>query len=139
LPQGIRKVLKKKNYNLSNIVDNWGRVVGRDISNVSYPCSIKTFGKKNGGTLILNVIHGNELNIEYKKQEILEKINSFFGFSYIEEIKLKVVHEKRETSSNYGVSKLKKEKYNKNLENIKNQELKKSLNKLIEAYNSKNE
>ena len=29
------------------------------------------------GTLILNVVHGKELEIEYEKNEIIDKINSF--------------------------------------------------------------
>ena len=139
IPKTLKKYLRKGGYNYSNVVDNWAKIVNKKVSDASYPISIKMGKEMKNGTLILNVIHGNELNIEYKKQEILEKINSFFGFNYIEEIKLKVVHEKREVSSNYRVSKLQKEKYNKKLENIKNKDLKKSLNKLIEAYNNKNE
>tara|TARA_A100000164_G_C21843239_1_gene741170 strand:- start:163 stop:654 length:492 start_codon:yes stop_codon:yes gene_type:complete len=139
LPQGIKKVLKKKNYNLANIVDNWSKIIDREIADVSYPNNVKTFDKKGGASLILNVIHGNQLNIEYKKQEILEKVNAFFGFNYIEKIKLKVVHEKKINKIDDNVLKKRKEKYNANLENIKNQNLKKSLNKLIDAYNNKNE
>ena len=139
LPQGNKKVLKKKNYNLANIVDNWSKIIDREIADVSYPNNVKTFDKKGGASLILNVIHGNQLNIEYKKQEILEKVNAFFGFNYIEKIKLKVVHEKKINKIDDNVLKKRKEKYNANLENIKNQNLKKSLNKLIDAYNNKNE
>ena len=49
----------------------------------------------NNGTLVINVIHGNELDVEYKKKEIIEKINSFFGSRLINEIKLKIVQEKK--------------------------------------------
>ena len=49
----------------------------------------------NNGTLVLNVIHGNELTVEYSKQEIIDKINSFFGFKCIKEVKLKIVQEKK--------------------------------------------
>ena len=91
----------------------------------------------NNGTLVLNVIHGNELAIEYGKQEIIEKINSFFGFKCINEIKLKVVQEKKKSEKKLLMNKIKKN-YTSKLKNIDNSSLKTSLNKLIEAYNAKN-
>ena len=87
IPKGLKKLLKKGSYNFSNIVDNWNKMIGKDISSVCYPNTIKIGKEMNNGTLILNVIHGNELTVEYGKQEIIDKINSFFGFKLIKEIK----------------------------------------------------
>ena len=138
IPQGLKKLLKKGSYNFSNIVHNWTNMIGKDISNICYPSTIKMGKEMNNGILILNVIHGNELAVEYGKQEIMDKINSFFGFKCIKEVKLRVVQEKRvsklvssfnENGLNYS---------NKKLENINNEGLKKNLSKLIEAYNAKN-
>ena len=97
MPHGLKKILKKGGYNFSSIVDNWTKMVGKDISNSCYPNTVKMTRDMNNGTLILNVVHGNELDIEYKKQEIIDKINSFFGFNCIKEIKLKIVQKKRTT------------------------------------------
>ena len=91
----------------------------------------------NNGILILNVIHGNELTVEYNKQEIIDKINSFFGFNCIKEVRLKVVQEKRKIKKKLPLNETKLN-YSNKLENIKNKELKKTLTKLIEAYNAKN-
>ena len=137
LPQGLKKLLRKGSYNFSNIVDNWTKVVGKDLSRTCYPSTVKMGKEMNNGTLILNVIHGNELTVEYGKREIMDKINSFFGFKCIKEVKLKVVQEKRKLEQ---ISPLNETKlnYNNKLENINNVELKKTLNKLIEAYNAKN-
>ena len=44
-------------------------------------------------TLILNVIHGKELEIEYEKKEIIDKINSFFGYNCIKQVSLKIVQD----------------------------------------------
>ena len=136
LPQGLKKLLKKGSYNFSNIVDNWVKMVGKDISNACYPSTIKMSKEMNNGILILNVIHGNELTVEYGKQEIIDKINSFFGFKCIKEVKLKVVQEKIILKQNSTMDEDKR-KYNNKLENVNNEGLKKSLNKLIEAYNAK--
>tara|TARA_B110000259_G_scaffold127453_1_gene144067 strand:+ start:282 stop:767 length:486 start_codon:yes stop_codon:yes gene_type:complete len=137
LPHGLKKLLKKGSYNFSNIVDNWGKMIGKNLSNACYPSTVKMGKEMNNGTLILNVIHGNELTVEYQKQEIIDKINSFFGFKCIKEIKLKVVQEKK-MSKQVSSSNKDKLNYSNKLENINNEGLKKTLNKLIEAYNAKN-
>tara|TARA_B110000914_G_C15342696_1_gene390014 strand:- start:196 stop:681 length:486 start_codon:yes stop_codon:yes gene_type:complete len=137
LPKGLKKLLRKGSYNFSNIIDNWSKMLGKDLSNACYPSTIKMSKEMNNGTLVLNVIHGNELTVEYGKQEIIDKINSFFGFRCIKEVKLKVVQEKKmqKKISSLNQSKL---NYSNKLENINNEGLKKTLNKLIEAYNAKN-
>ncbi len=137
LPRGLKKLLKKGSYNFSNIVDNWSKMVGVDLSNVCYPTTVKMGKEMSNGTLVLNVIHGNELIVEYSRQKIIDKINSFFGFKCIKEVKLKIVQEKKIIQKNLPLN-LKKFDYNNNLESVKNNELKKTLNKLIEAYNAKN-
>ena len=133
LPHGLKKILKKGGYNFSNIVDNWTKMVGRDISSSCYPNTIKMTKDMNNGTLILNVIHGNEINVEYKKQEIIDKINSFFGFKCIKEIKLRIV-QKKISQKTKKFSDQTFSKYNEKLKGIQNQDLKKSLNRLIKAY-----
>ena len=137
LPRGLKKLLKKGSYNFSNIVDNWSKIIGVDLSNTCYPSTVKMGKEMSNGTLILNVIHGNELIVEYSKQKIIDKINSFFGFKCIKEVKLKIVQEKKLIKKNLPLNP-NKLNYNNNLENVKNNGLKKTLNKLIEAYNAKN-
>jgi hypothetical protein len=136
IPQGLKKLLKKGSYNFSNIIDNWSKMVGKDISNACYPNTVKMSKEMKNGTLILNVIHGNELTIEYGKQEIIDKINSFFGFRCIKEVKLRIVQEKniKQTILKDETKKIYKNK----LDNVNNENLKNSLNKLIKAYNAKN-
>ena len=137
LPHGLKRLLRKGSYNFSNIVDNWAKMVGKDLSGACYPSTIKMGKEMNNGTLILNVIHGNELTVEYGKQEIMDKINSFFGFKCIKEVKLKVVQEKKVSKQISPLNEAKLD-YNNKLENINNKGLKETLTKLIEAYNAKN-
>tara|TARA_X000000368_G_scaffold416860_1_gene411763 strand:- start:2085 stop:2579 length:495 start_codon:yes stop_codon:yes gene_type:complete len=139
LPHGLKKILRKGGYSFSSIVDNWSKVVGQNISSNCYPSSIKMGKEMNNGTLVINVIHGNELDVEYKKKEIIEKINSFFGSRLINEIKLKIVQEKK-ISIKKKLNKINKERIilNEKLGKVKNENLKKSLNKLIKAHNDKN-
>ena len=119
LPRGLKKLLKKGSYNFSNIVDNWSKMIGVDLSNTCYPSTVKMGKEMSNGTLVLNVIHGNELIVEYSKQKIIDKINSFFGFKCIKEVKLKIVQEKKLIKKNLPLNP-NKLNYNNNLENVKN-------------------
>ena len=52
-------------------------------------------GKRNERwNLVLNVIHGKEMEVEYEKKEIMDKINSFFGYNCISHVTLKIVQDK---------------------------------------------
>ena len=138
LPHGLKKIIKKSGYNLSNVVDNWSKIVGKNISNSCYPNSIKIGKELSNGILVINVIHGKELDIEYGKKEIIDRINSFYGYNYVKEIKLKIVHEKSQLENKIKKTNLNTIQTNLKLKNVKNEKLKQSLNKLIKAYNSKN-
>lgn len=136
IPKELKKILKKNGYNFSSIVDNWTKMVGKDISDICYPIRLRVGKESNNGSLVLNVIHGNELNVEYSKQGIIEKINIFFGYKCIKEIKLKVVHEEKIIKKkNTKINSM----YSNKLATIENNQLKNSLSKLIQAYNSKND
>ena len=107
------------------------------MSKICYPVKIRVGKDPGNSTLVLNVIHGNELTVEYSKQEIIEKINSFFGYKSIGDVKLKITQEE--------VNMAKKIKNNdentsnsfENVNEIKNSNLKNSLRKLIKAFNDK--
>ena len=91
IPKTLKKHLKKGGYNFSNIVDNWTKMVSKKISDACYPITIKMGKEMRNGTLVLNVLHGKELEIEYEKNEIMDKINSFFGYNCISQVTLKIM------------------------------------------------
>ena len=76
IPKTLRKHLKKGGYNFSNIVDNWTKIVSEKISDACYPITVKMGKEMKDGVLVLNVIHGREMEIEYKKNEIMDRIIS---------------------------------------------------------------
>ena len=138
IPKTLKKYLKKSGYNYSNIVDNWTKMVSKKISDACYPITVKMGKEMKDGTLVLNVLHGKELEIEYSKKEIIEKINSFFGYSCINKIILKIVTEKVKNRKNEFPRIKNLSKINQKIEEINNDELKSSLNNLLKAYNEKN-
>tara|TARA_B100000886_G_scaffold208354_1_gene144152 strand:- start:4006 stop:4491 length:486 start_codon:yes stop_codon:yes gene_type:complete len=137
IPKTLKKHLKKGGYNYSNIVDNWTRIVSAEISNACYPINVKIGKEMKDGTLVLNVTHGKEVNIEYSKNEILDKINSFFGYKCISSIKLKIVKEKINSKKKF-LPKIKNlTKIEEKLSKVNNNDLKSSLNNFLKAYNEK--
>ena len=138
IPKTLKKHLKKGGYNYSNIVDNWTKMVSKKISNACYPITVKMGKEMREGTLVLNVIHGKEMEVEYEKKEIIDKINSFFGYNCISRIKLKIIQNTIKSRNNVfpkikNLTKI-KEKMNK----INNNELKVSLNNFLKAFNERN-
>ena len=139
IPKTLKKHLRKGGYNYSNIVDSWTKIVSKKISDVCYPIAVKMGKQMRDGTIVLNVIHGKEVEVEYEKNEIMDKINSFFGYNCISHITLKIVQDK--VNSNKKVfPKIEnllqiEEKMNK----VSNKELKSSLNNFLKAFNERNE
>ena len=138
IPKTLKKYLKKGGYNYSSIVDNWTKMVSKKISDSCYPITVKMSKEMKDGTLVLNVLHGKELEIEYAKKEIIDKINSFFGYNCINQIILKTVQEKIKTRKNKFPKIKNLSKINQNIEKVNNDDLKSSLNNLLKAYNEKN-
>ena len=137
IPKTLKKYLKKGGYNYSSIVDNWTKMVSKKISDSCYPITVKMSKEMKDGTLVLNVLHGKELEVEYAKKEIIDKINSFFGYNCINQIILKTVQEKIKTRKNKFPKIKDLSKINQNIEKVNNDELKISLNNLLKAYNEK--
>ena len=135
LPRGLKGILKKNGYNYSEIISKWTILVGKNISNWAYPKSIKIKKGNSNGTLILAVNRGDEINVEYSKKDIIQKINSYFGYKLIDEIKLKTI------SSEYINPKIKeiKNKFNKNfqkkIDQIENKNIRESLSELLKEAN----
>lgn len=139
LPKTLKKHLKKGGYNYSNIVDNWTKMVSRKISDACFPITVKMGKEMRDGTLVLNVLHGKEMEIEYEKQEIKDKINSFFGYNCISKVTLKIVQEKIKVNQNQFTKIKNFSKIHEKMDKVNNTQLKSSLNNFLKAYNEKNE
>ena len=139
IPKTLKKHLKKGGYNYSNIVDNWTKMVSKKISDVCYPITVKIGKQMKDGTLVLNVVNGKELEIEYEKREIIDKINSFFGYNCINKITLKIVQEKIVQNKIQFPAIKNFSKINEKMNKVNNTQLKSSLNNFLKAYNERNE
>ena len=137
IPKTLKKHLRKGGYNYSNIVDNWTKMISKEISDACYPLTVKMGKEMKNGTLVLNVIHGKELDVEYKKNEIKDKINCFFGYNCIKQVTLKVISNKITHKKVLPKIKDSKKIYEK-IKRVDNNKLKNSLSNFLKAYNERN-
>ena len=133
LPRGIKGILKRNGYNYSEIISKWNALVGKDISSCSYPKSIKMKKKDSNGTLILAIKRGDEIKIEYSKREIINKINSYFGYKLIDEIKLQTVNSKEEKIKNKNIPKNLTNNFKEKINEINNNNIRNSLSHLLKV------
>ena len=137
IPKTLKKHLRKGGYNYSNIVDNWTKIVSKNISDACYPTTVKMTRDMKHGALILNVIHGKELEVEYAKNEIIDKINSFFGYNCISSVNLKIIACMTDKHLK-NLPKIKNlNRIEEKIKNVTNEKLKESLNNFLKAYNKK--
>ena len=133
LPRGLKGILKKNGYNYSEIISKWNMLVGKDIAQYAYPKSIKMKKRDSNGLLVLAIKRGDEINVEYSKKNIIDKINSYFGYKLISEIKIETLNSKNKKVQN----KNKLDKFSKNfqekIDQIKNENIKNSLFQLFKA------
>ena len=139
IPKTLKKHLKKGGYNYSNIVDNWTIMMTKKISDACYPITVKMGKEMKDGTLVLNVLHGKELEIEYEKQEIMDKINIFFGYNCISQVTLKIVEEKIKLNQGHFPKIKNVSRIYKKMDKVNNTQLKSSLNNFLKAFNERNE
>ena len=113
------------------------KMVNKKISDACYPITVKMGKDMKNGILVLNVTHGKEMEVEYEKKNIMEKINSFFGYSCISKIILKISQYKK----NKQIRVLPKIKdidmIESKINKVNDKHLKSSLNNFLKAYNEK--
>ena len=131
LPRGIKQILKKNGYNYSEIISKWNLLVGKDISNYCYPKSIKMSRENKNGDLVLLVERGNEINVEYSKKDIINKINSYFGYQLISEIRLQTFSPINKKEKEKNIISNSPKKFEKKINEIKNKDIRDSLSQLL--------
>jgi len=133
LPRGIKGILKKNGYNYSEIISKWNLLVGKEISDYCYPKSIKMARENKNGTLILLVERGNEINVEFSKKEIVNKINSYFGYKLINQIRLQTFSFINKKKIKKNVINKTSQKFKKQISKIKSKNIRDSLSELLEV------
>ena len=137
LPTKVRRIIEKKGHIYSKTLDNWRFIVGDDLFKVCFPKSFKSSNKLSGGSLNIMVKRGHEVDTEYSKKIVIEKINKFFGYKVIEKIKLITFEGDQQKFNKKKINNLKKNDYLEQISVIKNDKIKNSLIELSKYFNKK--
>ena len=136
LPKNIKKIIKKKGHIFSETLNNWKYIVGDDLFQICYPKSFKNSNKFGVSTLQIMVKRGHEIDLEYSKKIIMDKMNSFFGYAVVEKLKFisfddaQTKFKKLDTNENHVTN----NKYADRINSIKNDKIKKSLLELTKLF-----
>ena len=139
LPKNIKKIIKKKGHIFSETLNNWKYIVGDRLFKVCYPKSFKNSNRLSLSTLLIMVKRGHEVDLEYSKKDILDKMNNFFGYSVVEKLKFvnfDVSQKSFDKSIDFKDS-VTINKYTTKIENIKNDKIKNSLMELTKNFKKK--
>ena len=138
LPKNIKKIIKKKGHIYSETLNNWKYIVGDEIFKFSYPRFFKHSNKFGVSCLIIMVKRGHEIDLEYSKKQIIDKMNSYFGYSVVEKVKLISFDDDqtnfKKTKINHNAT---NSKYMNKIIDIKNDKIKKSLIELTKLFKEK--
>ena len=137
LPTKVKKILNKKGHIYSEILDNWRYIVGDDLFKVCYPKSFKNSNRLGASCLNIMVKRGREVDMEYSKKIIMNKMNTFFGNNVVEKIKLITFEGKQEKFKEKTQKDVTKSKYIRKISSIKNEKIKNSLIELSELLKRK--
>ena len=139
LPKNIKKVIINRGQIYSETLNNWKFLVGENLFKVCYPKSFKHSNKFGVSTLLIMVKRGHEVDLEYSKKEIIDKMNNFFGKTIVKKIKLKSFEEEQIIPSNNKKIKtnVTKNKYQNKINDVMNEKIKKSLLELTKVFKQK--
>ena len=136
LPKNIKKIIKKKGHIFSETLNNWKYIVGNEIFQICYPKSFKNSNRFGVSTLHVMVKRGHEIDLEYSKKEIMDKMNSFFGYAVVEKLKF-ISFDDAQTKFkkiDENENRVTNSKYTDRINDIKNDKIKKSLLELTKLF-----
>ena len=137
LPKKIKKILVKKGHTYSETLDNWRYIVGNELFEVCYPKSFKNSNKLGASCLNIMVKRGHEVDVEYSKKSIINKMNSFFGYNIVEKVKLITFEGEQEKFKKNKSTDVTKSQHIDKISTIKNDKIKNSLIELSKLYKKK--
>ncbi len=139
LPKNIKKVINKRGHIYSETLNNWKFIAGENLFKICYPKSFKNSNKFSISTLLIMVQRGHEVDVEYSKKEIMDRMNTFFKEEVVKKIKLTTFENEKkiEDKKNIKIKDVTNKKYINKIDNVKNSKIKKSLIELTKVFREK--
>ncbi len=101
VPKLTRKAFEKYGFSAATLLTDWATIVGNELAAFTAPERLKwpqNVGIRDdvevgaegrpGATLVLRVDPARALDVEYKGRQLLERINGYFGYRAIAELRI---------------------------------------------------
>ncbi len=100
LPKLMRKAFEKYGFSTAALITDWAQIVGQDLALSTRPERLRwpreTDGnveangalRRRGATLLISVDPAVALEVQYRARQILERINAYFGYHAVAELRL---------------------------------------------------
>lgn len=103
VPQLTRKAFEKFGFSAATLIMDWPTIVGGEIAHYTQPERLKwprimadaeaedgvpQQNARSGATLLLRVDDARALDVQYKSKQIIERINAYFGYNAIGEVRI---------------------------------------------------
>ena len=139
LPKNVKKIINKKGHIYSETLSNWRYIVGTDLFKCCYPKTFKSSNKFGVSTLVIMVKRGHEVDIEYSKKDILNKMNAYFGYEVVEKLKFISFDDEQKVSPKLEINEknVTINRYKDKISDVKNEKIKKSLLELTKVFKQK--
>ena len=112
-----KSFFNKQGFAQNYILENWSSIVGPSFVEKSLPIKLQI--EKIGGYLVIACDGSTALELEYLKEDIIEKINSYYGFQAINKIKFQNLPIQNDLK-NRKSEKNEKDKFNVDVKNKQN-------------------
>ena len=137
LPKNVRKIISKKGHIYSETLDNWRYIVGDELFKVCFPKSFKNSNRLSPSYLNIMVKRGHEIDLEYSKKSILEKLNSYLGYNAVEKLRFTSFEGEDIEPKEKIIKDATNNEYKQKISKIKNDKIKKSLIELSKYFKKK--
>jgi hypothetical protein len=102
VPRLTKPAFEKFGFSAATLITDWATIVGPDFARYTAPERLKWprrvemapdevgggAGTRTGATLTLAVEAGRALDVQYKAQLVIERINAYFGYRAVSELRL---------------------------------------------------
>ena len=139
LPKNVKKIINKNGHIYSETLSNLKYLVGDELFRCCYPKTFKSSNKCGVSTLVIRVKRGHEVDIEYSKKDILNKMNTYFGFEVVEKLKFISFNDEQKVSSKIEINQknVTINRYKDKSSDVKNEKIKQSLLELTKVFKKK--
>ena len=139
LPKNVKRIINKKGHIYSETLSNWKYLVGEELFKCCYPKTFKSSNKFGVSTLVIMVKRGHEVDIEYSKKDILNKMNAYFGYEVVEKLKFISFDDEQKVSPKLEINEknVTINRYKDKISDVKNEKIKQSLLELTKVFKKK--